>query len=51
MKLIYIQGDINNYFRKIYSILYALQGARIYLDPSKSKFIKKSIKYLGFLST
>ena len=47
--IIYSNGSREDHFRKVRTVLRKLWDGGLYLDPEKSEFARKSIKYLGFI--
>jgi hypothetical protein len=47
--LIFSSGIREDYFRKVRLVLRKLWDVDLYLDTEKSKFAKKTIKYLDFI--
>ena len=47
--IIYSSGSREDYFRKVRTVLQKLWDGGLYLDPDKSEFAQKKIKYLGFI--
>ena len=47
--IIYSDGTREDHFRKVRTVLRALWDGGLYLDPKKSEFAQKRIKYLGFI--
>lgn len=47
--IIYSSGSREDHFRKVRTVLRALWDGGLYLDPKKSEFAQKKIKYLGFI--
>ena len=47
--IIYSNGTREDHFRKVRTVLRALWDGGLFLDPKKSEFARKKIKYLGFI--
>ena len=47
--IIYLSGTHVDHMEKVELVLKKLLAARLYLDPKKYEFIRKIIKYLGFI--
>ena len=47
--IIYSNGSREDHFRKVKTVLQKLWDGGLFLDPGKSEFAKKKIKYLGFI--
>lgn len=47
--IIYSNGSREDHFRKVRTVLQKLWDGGLYLDPGKSEFAAKRIKYLGFI--
>lgn len=47
--LIYTTGNEDDHWRTVRSILGKLDKARLYLDIDKCEFLRKEVKYLGFI--
>jgi hypothetical protein len=47
--LIYTSGFKGDYVEKVKLVLRDLADASLYLDPVKSAFATKEVKYLGFI--
>ncbi|GAB7336948.1 hypothetical protein MBLNU13_g02313t1, partial [Cladosporium sp. NU13] len=47
--IIYSNGSREDHFRKVRTVLQALWDGGLFLDPKKSEFAQKKIKYLGFI--
>ena len=47
--IIYSSGSREDHFRKVRTVLQKLWDGGLYLDPDKSEFAQKKIKYLGFI--
>ena len=47
--IIYSNRLQEDHFYKIRTVLHKLQNRGLYLNPKKSEFTQKSIKYLGFI--
>jgi transposase InsO family protein len=47
--IIYSDGSREDHFRKVRTVLQKLWNGGLYLDPEKSEFAQKKIKYLGFI--
>ena len=47
--IIYSSGLRDDHFRKVGTVLRYLWDGGLYLDPKKSEFVQKKIKYLGFV--
>jgi hypothetical protein len=47
--LIYTSGSKGNYVEKVKLVLRNLADAGLHLDPVKSAFAIKEVKYLGFI--
>jgi transposase InsO family protein len=47
--IIYSNGSREDHFRKVREVLRALWDGGLFLDPKKSEFAQKRIKYLGFI--
>ncbi|KAM0713169.1 hypothetical protein Q7P35_000621 [Cladosporium inversicolor] len=47
--IIYSNGTREDHFRKVRTVLRALWDRGLFLDPKKSEFAQKKIKYLGFI--
>lgn len=47
--IIYSNGSKDDHFRKVRQVLRKLWDGGLFLDPAKSEFARKKIKYLGFI--
>ena len=47
--IIYSNGSRKDHFRKVRTVLRKLWDGGLFLDPGKSEFAQKKIKYLGFI--
>ena len=47
--IIYSDGSREDHFRKVRTVLRKLWDGGLFLDPDKSEFARKKIKYLGFI--
>ena len=45
----YSDGSREDHFQKVRTVLRKLWDGGLFLDPGKSEFAKKTIKYLGFI--
>ena len=47
--IIYSSGTYEDHMERVELVLRKLLAAGLYLDPKKYEFVKKVIKYLGFI--
>ena len=47
--IIYTNGSRGDHFQKVRQVLRKLWDGGLFLDPGKSEFARKTIKYLGFI--